>query len=48
MRQCSFCDSKFSRKDKLRQHVIKMHKEISDSEKEIVLDQIRKMKWNEP
>jgi hypothetical protein len=48
MRQCSFCESKFSRKDKLRQHVIKMHKEISDSAKQVVLDQIRKMKWNEP
>jgi KRAB domain-containing zinc finger protein len=46
-RKCDYCEISFSRKDKYRQHIIKKHKELTDEERELVLEHIRVMKWVE-
>lgn len=47
MRPCPLCEAEFGRKDKLRLHVIKKHKDLSDSEKQNILEQVKVMRWNE-
>lgn len=45
-RKCLLCEMQFSRKDKYRNHLLKKHVELSDTDRETILDQIRNMKWN--
>lgn len=46
-RKCFLCEMQFSRKDKYRLHLLKKHNELSEADRESLLDQIRAMKWNE-
>lgn len=46
-RKCFLCEMQFTRKDKYRLHLLKKHNELSDLDRESILDQVRTMKWNE-
>lgn len=46
-RKCFLCEMQFTRKDKYRLHLMKKHNELSEGEREAMLEQIRIMKWNE-
>lgn len=46
-RKCLLCEMQFSRKDKLRMHLLKKHMELDEDQKESILTQIRTMNWNE-
>lgn len=47
IRSCLLCESQFTRKDKYRLHLLKRHTELSELDREDILNQIRVMKWNE-